>query len=82
MGTSLSRLAELLIALTAICKVSSLLASSSSKEIILYTQRNGASYRSTFLILLYALTGTSLTLIAITFIYYWNSIDKKFFPIL
>jgi hypothetical protein len=40
MGISLSRLAELLIALTAIYKVSSLLASSSSKEIILYTRRN------------------------------------------
>jgi len=37
---SLSGLAELLIALTAIYKVSSLLASSSSKEIILYTRRN------------------------------------------
>jgi len=41
MGTSLSKLAELLIALTAICKVSSLLVSSSSKEIILYTRYNG-----------------------------------------
>jgi hypothetical protein len=37
MGISPSRLAELLIALTAIYKVSSSLASSSSKEIILYT---------------------------------------------
>jgi hypothetical protein len=36
MGISLSRLVELLIALTAIYKVSFLLASSSSKEIILY----------------------------------------------
>jgi len=40
-GTSPSGLAELLIALIAIYKVSSLLASSSSKEIILYTRRNG-----------------------------------------
>ena len=40
-GISLSRLAELLIALIAICKVSSLLAPFSSEEIILYTQYNG-----------------------------------------
>jgi len=39
-GMSLSRLVELLIALTAIYKVSSLLVFSSSKEIILYTRRN------------------------------------------
>ena len=38
---TLSRLAELLIALTAIYKVSFLLALSSSKEIILYTRYNG-----------------------------------------
>jgi len=68
-GTSLSGLAELLTALTAICKVSSLLASSSSKEIILYARRNSVWYYFTFLILLYALMGTSLTLIAIAFIY-------------
>ena len=37
----LSRPAELLIALIAIYKVSSLLASFSSKEITLYTRRNG-----------------------------------------
>jgi hypothetical protein len=42
MGMSLSRPAELLIALTAIYKVSSLLAFSSSKEIILYTRYNSA----------------------------------------
>jgi len=54
-GISLFRLAKLLIALIAIYKVSSLLVSSSSKEIILYK---------------YTLIGTSLTLIAITFIYY------------
>jgi hypothetical protein len=41
MGISLFRLAELLIALIAIYRVSSLLASSSSKEIILYIRRNG-----------------------------------------
>jgi len=41
-GMSLSRLVESLTALTAIYKVSSLLASSSSKEIILYTWRNSA----------------------------------------
>ena len=41
MGISLSRLAELLTALTAIYKVSSSLASSSSEEIILYARRNG-----------------------------------------
>ena len=69
-GISLSRLAELLIALIAIYKISSLLASSSSKEIILYTWRNSVYYRSTFLILLYTLIGTSLTLIAIIFTYY------------
>ena len=40
MGISLSRLAELLIALIAIYKVSSLLVSSSFKEIILYLRRN------------------------------------------
>ena len=42
MGISLFKLAELLTALTAIYKVSSLLASSSSKKIILYARRNGA----------------------------------------
>jgi len=41
MDTSLSGLAELLMALIAICKVSSSLAFSSSKEIILYARRNG-----------------------------------------
>ena len=41
-GISLSGLAELLIALTAIYKVSSLFISSSSKEIILYIRRNSA----------------------------------------
>jgi len=40
MGISLSGLAELLTALIAIYKVSSLLAFSSFKEIILYTRRN------------------------------------------
>ena len=40
-GISPSRLAELLTALTAICKVSSLLIPFSSEEIILYTQYNG-----------------------------------------
>ena len=39
-GISLSGLAELLIALTAICKVSSLLVPFSFKEIILYMWRN------------------------------------------
>jgi len=39
-GISLSGLAESLIALIAIYKISSLLASSSSKEIILYARRN------------------------------------------
>ena len=70
MGISLSRPAESLTALTAIYKISSLLASSSSKEMILYTRYNSAEYYSTFLILLYALIGTSLTLITIAFIYY------------
>ena len=40
-GMSLSRLVELLIALTAIYKVSSLLTSFNFKEIISYTQYNG-----------------------------------------
>jgi len=40
MGISLSRLAELLIALIAIYKVSSLLVFFSFKEIILYIRRN------------------------------------------
>ena len=40
-GISLSRLTELLIALTAIYKVSSLLALFSSEEIILYIYCNG-----------------------------------------
>jgi hypothetical protein len=40
-GISPFKPVELLIALTAICKVSSLLAPFSSKKIILYIQRNG-----------------------------------------
>ena len=40
-GISLSKLAELLIALTAIYKISSLLIPFSSEEIILYIQYNG-----------------------------------------
>ena len=35
-----------------------------------------------FLTLLYALIGTSMTLIIIAFTYYQNSMDKKFFFIL
>ena len=69
-GISLFRLAELLIALTAIYKVSSLLAPFSFKDITLYIWRNSIWYYFTFLTLLYALIGTSLTLIAIAFACY------------
>ena len=62
-------------------KMSSLLAPSSSKEIILYARHNGAWYCSTFLILLYASIGTSLTLIVITFACCQNFVNKKFFPV-
>ena len=62
-----SKLVKLLTALTAIYKVSFLRTPFSFKEIILYIWRNSISYYFTFLILLYALIGTSLTLITIAF---------------